>query len=69
MLQQALFARHAQVVDEREMLRVFVQADASAMRDDRDVESASIWVRTVRINHPRFHQQGPSVCCGLTSSP
>ena len=46
--QQALFARHAQVVDEGEMLRVFVQANASAVRNNRHVESATEYpIRTL----------------------
>lgn len=36
--EEALLSRHAQVVDQREVLRVLVEADATAMGNDGDIE-------------------------------
>ena len=40
-LEQALRSRYAEIVDQREMLRVFIEADASAMRHDGHSESVA----------------------------
>lgn len=41
-LQQTLVPGHAEIVDQGEVLRILVEADAAAVREDRDVEPAAV---------------------------
>lgn len=59
-LEQALLARDAQVVDEGQVLRVLVEADAAAVGDDGDVEPGR-W-ESVRGLGLVFRDLGCCVC-------
>lgn len=59
MLQETLLSRYAQVVDQCKMLRVLVQANAAAVRDDGYPESGD-FVRSNNTSRKLGHTSSPS---------